>query len=156
MQDPHDGATVALPEGYDADEALKLSNPLCFPLYAASKALVRRYKPYLDGLGLTYTQYLVFLVLWEEDGLKVGDLGGRLFLDSGTLTPLLKKLEEKGLLTRRRCEEDERVVRVFLTDEGRALRAKALTIPASVGSCVSLSEADARDLYRILYTLLKV
>jgi DNA-binding MarR family transcriptional regulator len=135
---------------------LLLKNQLCFPLYAAARQVTGLYAPLLKPLGLTYTPYLVFLVLWEEDGLKVGDLGGRLFLDSGTLTPLLKKLEEKGLLTRRRCEEDERVVRVFLTDEGRALRAKALTIPASVGSCVSLSEADARDLYRILYTLLKV
>lgn len=135
---------------------LLLKNQLCFPLYAAARQVTGLYAPLLKPLGLTYTQYLVFLVLWEEDGLKVGDLGGRLLLDSGTLTPLLKKLEEKGLLTRRRCEEDERVVRVFLTDEGRALRAKALTIPASVGSCVSLSEADARDLYRILYTLLKV
>lgn len=135
---------------------LLLKNQLCFPLYAAARQVTGFYAPLLKPLGLTYTQYLVFLVLWEEDGLKVGDLGGRLLLDSGTLTPLLKKLEEKGLLTRRRCEEDERVVRVFLTDEGRALRAKALTIPASVGSCVSLSEADARDLYRILYTLLKV
>ena len=135
---------------------LLLKNQLCFPLYAAARQVTGLYTPLLKPLGLTYTQYLVFLVLWEEDGLKVGDLGGRLLLDSGTLTPLLKKLEEKGLLTRRRCEEDERVVRVFLTDEGRALRAKALTIPASVGSCVSLSEADARDLYRILYTLLKV
>jgi DNA-binding MarR family transcriptional regulator len=134
---------------------LLLKNQLCFPLYAAARQVTGLYAPLLKPLGLTYTQYLVFLVLWEEDGLKVGDLGGRLLLDSGTLTPLLKKLEEKGLLTRRRCEEDERVVRVFLTDEGRALRAKALTIPASVGSCVSLSEADARDLYRILYTLLK-
>jgi DNA-binding MarR family transcriptional regulator len=137
-------------------EQLKLENQLCFPMYACARGIVKRYTPLFKPLGITYTQYLVFLVLWEEDGLKVGDLGGRLFLDSGTLTPLLKKLEEKGLLTRRRCEEDERVVRVFLTDEGRALRAKALTIPASVGSCVSLSEADARDLYRILYTLLKV
>ncbi len=135
---------------------LLLKNQLCFPLYAAARQVTGLYAPLLKPLGLTYTQYLVFLVLWEEDGLKVGDLGGRLLLDSGTLTPLLKKLEEKGLLTRRRCEEDERVVRVFLTEEGRALRAKALTIPASVGSCVSLSEADARDLYRILYTLLKV
>ena len=134
---------------------LLLKNQLCFPLYAAARQVTGLYAPLLKPLGLTYTQYLVFLVLWEEDGLKVGDLGGRLLLDSGTLTPLLKKLEEKGLLTRRRCEEDERVVRVFLTDEGRALRAKALTIPASVGSCVSLSEADARDLYRILYTLLQ-
>ena len=134
---------------------LLLKNQLCFPLYAAARQVTGLYAPLLKPLGLTYTQYLVFLVLWEEDGLKVGDLGGRLLLDSGTLTPLLKKLEEKGLLTRRRCEEDERVVRVFLTDEGRALRAKALTIPASVSSCVSLSEADARDLYRILYTLLK-
>ncbi len=134
---------------------LLLKNQLCFPLYAAARQVTGLYAPLLKPLGLTYTQYLVFLVLWEEDGLKVGDLGGRLLLDSGTLTPLLKKLEEKGLLTRRRCEEDERVVRVFLTDEGRALRGKAITIPASVGSCVSLSEADARDLYRILYTLLK-
>ena len=135
---------------------LLLKNQLCFPLYAAARQIAGLYAPLLKPLGLTYTQYLVFLVLWEEDGLKVGDLGERLFLDSGTLTPLLKKLEEKGLLARRRSEDDERVVRVFLTGAGRDLRAKAVGIPAALSTCVPLSEKDAGDLYRILYTLLGV
>ncbi len=135
---------------------LLLKNQLCFPLYAAARQVTGLYAPVLKPLGITYTQYLVFLVLWEEDGLRVSDLGERLFLDSGTLTPLLKKLEEKGFITRKRDEDDERVVKVFLTDEGHALRKKAESVPMTVGSCVSLPAKDAQDLYRILYTLLGV
>lgn len=109
--------------------ALLLDNQLCFALYAASRAVVRAYQPLLQPLGLTYPQYLVMLVLWEEDGPSVKELGGRLELDSGTLTPLLKRLEAHGLVRREGDAEDERVVRVRLTDEGRALRRKAARVP---------------------------
>lgn len=137
------------------DEALKLENQLCFPLYAAARQVVSLYTPYLKELGLTYTQYIVFLVLWERDGITVGELGRRLYLDNGTLTPLLKKLEAQGFLSRLRSEEDERVVVVSLTDEGRALKDKAKEIPFKVGACVSLDNASAAALYKLLYQLLK-
>ncbi|HWU17783.1 MAG TPA: MarR family transcriptional regulator, partial [Devosia sp.] len=106
---------------------------LCFAVYAAGHAFNRFYKPRLDALGLTYPQYLVFLVLWEGDDLTVKALGERLLLDSGTITPLLKRLEARGLVVRRRDAEDERQVRVLLTDAGRALREQALSIPLAVG-----------------------
>ena len=110
-------------------EALKLSNQLCFAVYAAAHALNKTYKPLLEPLDLTYPQYLVMLVLWEGDGLTVKELGERLFLDSGTLTPLLKRLEAAGRVRRTRDSVDERQVRITLTDGGRALRDKALTVP---------------------------
>ncbi|WP_316608602.1 MarR family transcriptional regulator [uncultured Ruminococcus sp.] len=137
------------------NEIMKLENQLCFPLYAAARQVTALYTPYLKELGLTYTQYIVFLVLWENDGIPVGELGRRLYLDNGTLTPLLKKLESSGYLTRSRDTADERVVTVALTDEGRALQSKAAHIPEAIGSCIHLSEQEARDLYRILYQLLK-
>ena len=108
---------------------LALENQLCFPLYAASKELTRRYKPFLDPLGLTYTQYVAMMVLWEQDGITVGELGSKLYLDSATLTPLLKRLEAHGFVRRERSHEDERAVIVTLTDEGRALRERALEVP---------------------------
>ena len=135
-------------------ESLKLDNQLCFPLYACAKEIVRQYKPYLDDLDLTYTQYVTMMVLWEENHLSVKALGKRLYLDSGTLTPLLKKLEAKGYLTRTRSEVDERSVIISLTDEGIALRDKALAVPEQMQGCVRLSEEDAQTLYRILYQLL--
>lgn len=137
------------------DEMLKLENQLCFPLYAAARQVVALYTPYLKELGLTYTQYIVFLVLWEGDGIPVGELGRRLFLDNGTLTPLLKKLEAAGYVTRSRDSADERVVTVSLTDAGRALKERAKEIPLKVGSCIRLSEEEARGLYVLLYQLLK-
>ena len=137
------------------NEIMKLENQLCFPLYAAARQVTALYTPYLKELGLTYTQYIVFLVLWENDGIPVGELGRRLYLDNGTLTPLLKKLESSGYLTRSRDTADERVVTVALTDEGRALQSKAAHIPEAIGSCINLSERDAVELYRILYQLLK-
>lgn len=137
------------------DEALKLENQLCFPLYAAARQVVSLYTPYLKELGLTYTQYIVFLVLWESDGITVGELGRRLYLDNGTLTPLLKKLEAQGYLSRMRSEEDERVVVVSLTDEGIALKEKAKEIPLKVGACIGLSEQEAGAMYTLLYKLLK-
>ena len=118
-----------LPEYYNPDEALRLENQLCFPLYACARMVVGQYTPYLKPLGITYTQYLVFLLLWAEDGLSVGNLCERLYLDSGTLTPMLKKMEEKHLVERRRCKDDERMVRIWLTEEGRQLKERAAAIP---------------------------
>lgn len=137
------------------DEMLKLENQLCFPLYAAARQVVSLYTPHLKELGLTYTQYIVFLVLWEGDGIPVGELGRRLYLDNGTLTPLLKKLESAGYLTRSRDKDDERVVTVTLTESGRALREKAKDIPLKIGSCIKLKEEEAQGLYILLYQLLK-
>lgn len=115
-----------------ADEILKLDNQLCFALYVTSKEIIKQYKPLLDPLGLTYTSYITLLALWEKDGVTVKDLGKRLYLDSGTLTPLLKKLEIKGLLERNRSPEDERTVIISLTDQGKALKEQCITIPADL------------------------
>ncbi len=139
---------------YDANEALKLSNQLCFPLYAAARSVVGLYTPWLKPLGLTYTQYLVFLVLWERDGVSVGELCERLMLDSGTLSPLLKKMQQAGYLERTRSPQDDRMVLVTLTAKGRALREKAGEIPGKVGSCIELSPEKAQTLYGLLYELL--
>lgn len=135
-------------------DALKLSNQICFPLYAASREIIKQYHPYLSELDLTYTQYITLMVLWEEKRISVKDLGKRLFLDSGTLTPLLKTLEKRGLITRKRSTEDERVLMVEITGEGEKFKEKAKPIPYAMGSCVNLSEEDAKELYRILYLLL--
>ena len=139
---------------YDPNEALKLCNQLCFPLYAAARRATGVYTPYLKPLGLTYTQYIVFLVLWEEDHLPVSEIGERLLLDSGTLTPLLKKMEAQGYLTRTRSKQDERSVLVDLTDKGRALKQQALQIPQQMSQCVRLSAEERKTLYRLLYKLL--
>lgn len=135
-------------------ESLRLQNQLCFPLYAASREIVKKYTPYLDELGLTYTQYITMMVVWEEKEISVKALGARLFLDSGTMTPVLKALEKKGFVSRCRSKEDERVLLVSLTEAGRELQEKALEIPAKVGSCIEISPEDAGNLYRILYKLL--
>ncbi len=135
-------------------DALKLENQLCFPLYAASREVVKRYRPYLDPLGLTYTQYIALMVFWEEGRCSVKDLGARLHLDSGTLTPVLKSLETKGYVRRFRSSEDERVLLVEITDEGMALRDKALEVPMHVGGCVRLTRDEAQSLYMLLYKLL--
>ena len=135
-------------------EALLLDRQLCFPLYAAARKIVGAYTPVLKPLGLTYTQYLVMLVLWEKDGIGVGRLCARLRLDSGTLTPVLKKLEERSLLERRRSGKDERVVILTLTDQGRALREQALGIPEEVGRCLSLTPEEAGILYNLLYRII--
>ena len=137
------------------DESMKLDAQLCFPLYAASRKIVNLYTPYLKPLGLTYTQYIMFLVLWEEDGITVGDLCRRLRLDTGTVTPMLKNTEKQGLITRTRSAEDERMVVINLTEEGKALYKKAKDIPAKVGSCVKLSKTEAMQLYKTLYKLLE-
>jgi DNA-binding MarR family transcriptional regulator len=124
-------------------DALKLSNQLCFPIYAAANAIQKAYRPHLAPLGLTYPQYLVMLVLWERDSLSLGDIGRRLHLDSGTLTPLLKRLESAGLVTRRRSHEDERVVLIALTEAGRALKAQAEPIPFKLAEAMHLEPAQA-------------
>lgn len=139
----------------DKYDALKLDNQLCFPLYAASREVVRLYRPYLDGIGLTYTQYVTMMVLWEDKKISVKGLGERLHLDSGTLTPLLKGLEKKGYVTRKRSEKDERFLDVELTPEGEALKEKAVEIPAKVGSCVKLEPSEAAELYRLLYKIME-
>nr|WP_314545527.1 MarR family transcriptional regulator [uncultured Massilia sp.] len=115
-----------------ANEILLLDNQLCFALHSASLAMTKVYKPHLDRLGVTYPQYLALLVLWERDGITVSDIGERLFLDSGTLTPLLKRLEAQGLVDRSRDPQDERRVVIRLTDQGRALKAQAAGIPACI------------------------
>ncbi len=141
------------PQGYTQ---LHLDNQLCFPLYAAARKVVNEYNPLLKPYGLTYTQYIVFLALWEtENGkAKVGDLGRRLYLDCGTLTPLLKKMEESGWLNRCRCKVDERVVYVSLTEEGWMLREKLKDIPEKVGRCMTIGKEDAEVLYTLLHRLL--
>ena len=135
-------------------DALKLENQLCFPLYAASRAIIRRYTPLLAEFGLTYTQYITMMVLWETREISVRDLGNKLFLDSGTLTPLLKSLEKKGYVTRRRSKEDERVLLVGITGEGDALRDRALSVPERMAGCADLPPDDAATLYRLLYQLM--
>jgi DNA-binding MarR family transcriptional regulator len=136
-------------------EPLKLSNQLCFPLYAAAKEVVSRYKPYLDKIDLTYTQYITMMVLWECKSVGVKELGGHLYLDSGTLTPLLKRLEAKGLIRRERCADDERAVSVIITDAGEKLKKKASEIPLQMAKCMPLSTEEAGTLYTLLYKLLK-
>jgi DNA-binding MarR family transcriptional regulator len=135
-------------------EALKLENQLCFPLYACAREVVKRYKPFLDDIDLTYTQYVTMMVLWEKPSVTSKEIGERLHLDSGTLTPVIKKLAEKGLVTRARSAEDERNLVVALTDAGLALRDRAACIPGQMGKCICLSPEDAQALYRILYQLL--
>ncbi|CAM5774705.1 hypothetical protein LMIY3S_04656 [Labrys miyagiensis] len=125
---------------------LLLENQLCFALYAANNAFGRSYKPLLDPLGLTYPQYLVMLCLWERDGLKVGEIGTRLFLETNTLTPLLKRLESAGLVRRQRDSKDERQVRISLTAAGRALREKAVAVPAQIGAATGLEGGQATSL----------
>ena len=135
-------------------EAMKLSNQLCFPLYAAARHVTGLYTPVLKPLGLTYTQYIVFLVLWERDGISVTEIGERLMLDNGTLSPMLKKLEQAGYIERKRCREDDRVVRITLTDAGRALQEKAKGVPGRVARCIGLPPEKAAALYALLYELL--
>ncbi|SEF44487.1 DNA-binding transcriptional regulator, MarR family [Butyrivibrio sp. Su6] len=135
-------------------ESLKLGNQLCFPLYACSKEIIRRYKPYLDRIDLTYTQYITMMVMWEKKTVNVKTLGECLYLDSGTLTPVLKKLESKGYITRERSSEDERNLVVSITTEGEKLRDEAISIPSSIGSCVKLSEDEAKILYNLLYKII--
>ena len=138
----------------DYREAMKLENQLCFPLYAAARNVTGLYTPWLKPLGLTYTQYIVLLALWEKDGISVTEIGEKLMLDNGTLSPLLKKLENAGYITRQRSREDERVVVIRLTESGRALQEKAGEVPAKVAGCIDLPADKAQLLYALLYELL--
>ena len=140
--------------GIPTDELLKLENQLCFPLYACSKEVVRRYTPFLDELGLTYTQYLAMMALWEYGSMSVGELGQRLYLDSGTLTPVLKKMEAKGLVERKRSSEDERRVEIVLTHAGEALKTDAAKVPIEMGRCIDIAPEDAAELARLLHKIL--
>ena len=139
-------------------DALKLENQLCFPLYACSRETIKLYTPYLDQLGLTYTQYIAMLVLWERKSMtvKVKELGECLYLDSGTLTPLLKKLEAKGLVSRKRSSADERNLIVTITETGLRMRDDAVTIPTQMAKCVKLDSQEAQTLYRLLYKMLRL
>ena len=143
-----------MPDNEEKYESLKLGNQLCFPLYACSKEIIRRYKPYLDKIDLTYTQYITMMVMWEKKTVNVKTLGECLYLDSGTLTPVLKKLESKGYITRERSSEDERNLVVSITSDGEKLRDEAISIPSSIGSCVKLSEDEAKILYNLLYKII--
>ena len=145
----------------DAGEAknsdcLKLENQLCFPLYACAKEVVRRYRPLLDPFDLTYTQYIVMMVLWEEKQINVKTLGEKLYLDSGTLTPLLKKLEAKGYVKRERSLQDERNLNVSITEEGERLKLLLQDVPGSMQACVCLEKGEAAELHRLLNKILKV
>ena len=138
-------------EKYDA---LKLENQLCFPLYAASREIIKLYRPYLCELDLTYTQYITMLVIWEKNSISVKDLGDILYLGSGTLTPVLKSLEGKGYITRSRSRLDERVLIVTLTEDGRKLKEKAVVVPGQMCSCMKLDAEEAASLRRLLYKIL--
>lgn len=135
-------------------DVLKLGNQLCFPIYAASREIVKKYKPYLEKIDLTYTQYIVMMVLWERKTVNVKELGECLYLDSGTLTPLLKKLETKGFVSRMRSETDERNLVVSITDDGEKLKEKAVEIPMQIAGCTNLTNDEAMQLYTILYKIL--
>ena len=137
-------------------EPMKLKNHLCFPLYACSREIIKLYKPLLDEIDLTYTQYITMLVLWERKQVTVKELGIALYLDSGTLTPLLKKLEAKGLIRRERSKEDERNLFLMLTEEGYAMKDQALHIPYAMADLVDFSKEDKAALYHLLYKLLGV
>ena len=135
-------------------DCLKLENQLCFPLYATSREIIKKYKPYLDNINLTYTQYITMMVLWENNEINVKNLGEKLFLDSGTLTPLLKKIESKGYITRSRSTNDERNLMIQITEKGKKLKEKARDIPEKVGKCIELKPEEAIKLHEILYKIL--
>ena len=133
---------------------MMLEDQICFPLYAASREVIKSCRPQLEALGLTYTQYIVLLVVWAENTVSVRDLGRRLYLDSGTLTPVLKTLEKNGLINRRRSQADERVLMVTITEAGMALRDQAQHIPEAVAESLGLTQEESQTLYRLLYKVL--
>ena len=139
---------------YNYKEAMKLDNQLCFPIYAAARAVTSAYTPFLKPLGLTYTQYILFLVLWEKDGLTVGEICKRLMLDSGTLSPVLKKLRQQGYIEKRQSTADERSFIITLTEKGRMLQEEAKDIPLQIGKCFNIAPEKAKQLYDLLYELL--
>ncbi len=135
-------------------DELHLQNQLCFPLYALSRQMTALYRPYLEKLDLTYPQYLVMLLLWQHETLSVKKIGCELWLDSGTLTPLLKRMEETGLIKRDRCTDDERVVNIHLTKEGKQLQKKAVGIPDNIFSELSITNAQLKSLKKELSMIL--
>ncbi len=136
-------------------DVLKLKNQVCFPLYACSKELVRQYGPYLKELNLTYTQYLVMMVLWEKESVSSRELAACLHLDYGTLTPVLKRLDQAGYLTRERAPEDERLLTLTLTEKGRKLKTNAAAIPPAIAECMGLTAEEFGALYKLTYKALK-
>ncbi|MCT4611750.1 MAG: MarR family transcriptional regulator [Clostridia bacterium] len=136
-------------------EQLLLKNQLCFPFYAASKEVIKRYKPYLDEVGITYTQYITMMVLWEKNNITVKEIGEHLYLDSGTMTPLIKKLEKNDLIIRERDKSDERKVIVSLTKKGLELQEKVKHIPSEIGKCINLSGDEMKTLYKLVYKVLE-
>ena len=138
----------------DKYDSLKIDHQICFPLYAASREIIKQYRPFLEELDLTYTQYITLMVLWEEKSISVKELGKKLYLDSGTLTPVLKSLEAKGYVTRKRSSTDERVLIVETTKTGMELREAALAVPNKLASCVQLDSEEAEMLYTLLYKIL--
>ena len=141
-------------EALNTDAALLLDNQLCFPLYACAREVIKRYRPFLDELGLTYTQYIAMMVLWETPCVSSRQLGRRLFLDSGTLTPVLKRLETMGYVNRKRDEKDERNLIVTLTEAGQALKQRAAFVPGQMTACIRMEPEDALQLYTLLHRLL--
>lgn len=137
------------------NEKLRLKNQLCFPMYACAKEIVRRYTPLLEPFGLTYTQYITMMVLWEHKTITIKDLGKCLFLDSGTLTPMLKKMERSGWILRTRSKEDERIVVVSITECGEELQDKVAEVPIKMAKCVELESEDAMQLYALLNKMMK-
>ena len=148
------GVKADLAKGRTDYPQLLLEGQLCFPLYAAARKVVCAYTPLLKPLGLTYTQYIVMLALWEHGKVKVGELGRSLYLDCGTLTPLLKKMEECGWISRCRCKKDERVVYVTVTEKGWDLREQVKDLPQKAGQCVTMPEQETYELYKLLHKLL--
>ena len=138
----------------NADTALLLDSQLCFPLYACAREVIKRYRPFLDDIGLTYTQYIAMMVLWETPCISSRQLGRRLLLDSGTLTPVLKKLESMGYINRKRDEKDERNLILTLTEAGEALKERAALIPPQMSACIRMDPQDAIQLYTLLHRLL--
>lgn len=138
----------------DKYDCLKLENQVCFPLYACSKEIINRYRPLLDKLDITYTQYITMMVLWDKKTMSVKSLGQTLYLDSGTMSPVLKNLESKGYVSRTRSKEDERTVLVSVTDKGMALREKALAVPEGLSKCIDLPPDKWNALYDLLYEVL--
>lgn len=139
----------------DRYDKLRLENQICFPLYVCSREIVRKYKPFLDKINLTYTQYITMMVMWERKEMNVKTLGEFLYLDSGTLTPVLKKLEGKGYLTRNRARKDERNLLVSVTEKGEALREQAVEIPQKMEACIQLEKGDTQLLYEILHKMME-
>jgi len=135
-------------------DCLKLENQLCFPLYVCSKEIIKKYKPVLDKFDLTYTQYIVMMVLWEKEKINVKELGNILYLDSGTLTPLLKKLEQKEYIQRNRSKADERNLIISISEKGKKLKNKMKIVPSEIGKCINLNEDEMVVLYKLLYKIL--